>query len=53
MGVHVIKIKKYTHVIKVTFDEMKSSDIAQERGMVAFNMSITPYQMEREEYINL
>ena len=49
----VIKIKDYTHVIKVTFDEIKMADIAQERGMVAFNMSITPSQMEREEYINL
>ena len=49
----VIKIKEYTHVIKVVFDEIKMADVAQERGMVAFNMSITPSQMEREEYINL
>ena len=39
----VIKIKEYTHVIKVVFDKIKMADVAQERGMVAFNMSITPY----------
>ena len=49
----VAKIKDYTHVIKITFDEIKMADIAQQRSMVEFNMSITPSQMEREEYINI
>ena len=49
----MIKIKDYTHVIKVTFDEMKMADMAQERGMVVLNMSNTPSPIEREEYINL
>lgn len=49
----VIKIKNYTHCVKIRFAETAITDKALSDGFLAFNMSIVPSQMEREKFVNL
>ena len=51
--VNVIKIKEYTHFLKVEFGSVEAADMALERGILMFHMMVTPEQMTRDEFINI
>ena len=49
----VHKIKDYTHLLKISFEEVGMAERAQHGGFLALNMAITSDQVEQEEYVNL
>lgn len=49
----VIKIKDYTHVIKLLCDDVNTADRILTTGLYAFNTRITPDQCERETYTHI
>ena len=49
----VIKIKDYTHVLKIEFSTVEAADKALEKGILMFHMMVTPEQMARDEFINI
>lgn len=49
----VIKIKEYTHVVKIRFTETNITDRVLTNGFLGFNMSVTPDQIKREHFVNL
>lgn len=49
----VIKIKDYTHVIKVVCDSVETADQILTNGLLAFNTRITQHQCEREVFTYL
>lgn len=49
----VIKIKDYTHVFKIVFEETAMVEIVLNNGFLAYNMSLTPDKIEREKFTSL
>lgn len=49
----VVKMKNYTHLIKLRLEETSMVERAQRQGILAFNMAISPSQIETEEYVNV
>lgn len=49
----IIKFKDYSHVFKVRFAETSMADKAARDGFLIGNMSVTPKQIEREEFIRV
>lgn len=49
----VIKIKNYTHILKLRLEEICMVDKAIQQGILAYNMAISPSQIEQEKYIHI
>lgn len=49
----VIKIKNFTHILKIRFRDTLMADKAMDRGLLAYNMSVTPNQIQRETFVSL
>lgn len=49
----VIKIKNFTHIFKVEFNDSKIADKVLNDGLLLFNMAISPTQIDRENYIDI
>lgn len=49
----IIKIKDYTHVVKIRFADTAITDRVLTNGFLAFNMSVIADQITREKFINL
>lgn len=49
----VIKMKNYTHILKLRLEETAMVDKAQQQGILAYNMAISPSQIERENYVHI
>lgn len=49
----VIKIKDYTHILKLRLEETSMVDKAQQQGILAYNMAISPTQIEQETYVHI
>ena len=51
--VKVIKIKEYTHVMKLEFQTVEEAERALERGLLLFNMHVSSEQISRDEFVNV
>ena len=51
--VSVIKIRDYTHILKLEFGTMEEANRALEGGILMFCMMVAPDQMTRDEFINI
>lgn len=49
----VIKIKEYTNLLKIRFEETSMVEKAIQKGLLAFNMAISSNQIEQEQYIHI
>lgn len=49
----VVKIKDYTHVIKIRFTETNITDKVLDKGFLAFKMSVIPEHITREKFVSL
>lgn len=49
----VVKIKDYTHVFKISFEETSMADEVIMNGFLTYNMSITSGQISREKFVSL
>lgn len=49
----VIKIKNYTHILKLRTEETSMVEKASKQGILAYNMAISPSQIEQETYIHI
>lgn len=49
----VVKIKNYTHILKLRLEEISMVQKARQQGILAYNMSISPNQIEQETYIHI
>ena len=49
----VIKIKDYTHLLKIVVDDTETADEVLRRGLLAFNTRIPPHQMQQETFTHL
>lgn len=49
----VVKIKDYTHIIKIRLEEISMAQKAQQHGILAYNMAISPNQIEQEKYVHI
>ena len=49
----VIKIKQYTHLIKIICSETSTATKILQNGLQVFNTRISPHQCEREKYTHL
>lgn len=49
----VIKIRDFTHMFKIEFNDAKTSEKIRNDGLLIFNMAITPSQIEVESYIDI
>lgn len=49
----VIKIKDYTHIMKIVCEEAAMADRALQEGLLMFNMVATRFQIEREIFVPL
>ena len=49
----VIKIKNYTHILKIRLEEISMVEKARQQGILAYNMAISPSQIEQEKYIHV
>lgn len=49
----VIKIKNYTHILKIRMEEISMVEKAKQQGILAYNMAISPSQIEQEIYIQI
>ena len=47
--VNVVKMKEYTHVMKLEFQTVEEADRVLENGMLFFQMSITKDQITRDK----
>ena len=45
--VSVIKIKDYTHVLKIEFSTLEAADKALEKGVLMFYMMVTPERVHK------
>ena len=51
--VTVVKIKDYTHVMKLEFQTVEEADRIFEKGPMLFHMYVTADQITREEFYNV
>lgn len=49
----VTKIKNYTNIMKIRLEDTKMVEKAKQQGILAYNLAITPDQIEQEEYVDL
>lgn len=49
----VTKIKNYTTIMKLRLEDIKMVVKAKQQGILAFNLSISPDQIEQEDYIQI
>lgn len=49
----VVKIKNYTHILKIRLEETTMVQKAQQQGILAYNMAISPNQIEKENYYHI
>lgn len=49
----VIKMKNYTHILKLRLEETSMVEKAQLQGILAYNMAISPAQIEQETYVHV
>lgn len=49
----VTKIKNYTNMLKIRFQDTKMAEKARQRGLLAYNLAISPDQIEQEEFVNI
>lgn len=49
----IISFKSYTHVFKIEFQTTKMADLATRNGLDAFNLRITPSQIQKEKFVDL
>lgn len=49
----VIKMKNYTHILKLRLEETSMVEKAKQRGILAYNMAISPSQIEQETYVHI
>lgn len=49
----VVKMKNYTHLLKIRFEETTMAEKAKRQGILAYNMAISPSQIETEEYVHI
>ena len=49
----VIKIKDYSHVLKIEFPTIEAANMALEKGVLLFHMHVTPEQISRDEFISI
>lgn len=49
----VVKLKNYTHILKLRLEETSMAEKAQRQGILAFNMAISTSQIEIEEYVHV
>lgn len=49
----VIKIKNYTHILKLRLEDTAMVDKAQQQGILAYNLAISPSQIEQERYFHV
>lgn len=49
----VIKMRNYTHILKLRLEETAMVEKAQQQGILAYNMAISPTQIEQENYVHI
>lgn len=49
----VVKMKNYTHILKLRLEETIMVEKAKRQGILAYNMSISPSQIEVENYVHI
>lgn len=49
----VTKIKNYTNMMKLRLEDIKMVEKAKRQGILAYNLAISPDQIEQEEYIQI
>ncbi|KAF2368782.1 hypothetical protein FHG87_000469 [Trinorchestia longiramus] len=49
----ISKIKHYTHVIKITFTDIATTEKVLRNGWLMFNTKMTPTQIEAEKYTHI
>lgn len=49
----VVKMKNFTHILKLRLEETTMVEKAKQQGILAYNMSISPTQIEQENYVHI
>lgn len=49
----VVKIKNYTHILKLRLEEISMVEKAKQKGILAYNMAISPSQIEQEQFCQI
>ena len=49
----VVKFPRHTHLFKIEFQTISMAEKAREKGLLIFNMKVTPHQIEKEHFTDI